>query len=97
MSANADTQALIGSVNVRADGVVGVSYYDMRNNTADPATLLTDHWLVTSRSVPHGTRTASPASFNYSNAPIARGLFLGDYMGVGEQRQHVLPPHACDK
>ena len=94
VSANADTQALIGSVNVRADGVVGVSYYDMRNNTADPATLLTDHWLVTSRDLATWNETRiTPASFNYSNAPIARGLFLGDYMGLVSSGNTFYPLH----
>ena len=27
-------------------GVVGVSYYDFRADTADPATLLTDYWFT---------------------------------------------------
>ena len=31
-----------------ADGAIGVLYYDMRNDTADRATLLVDAWLTTS-------------------------------------------------
>jgi hypothetical protein len=94
VSANVDTQALIGSVNVRADGVVGVSYFDLRNNTADPATLLTDHWLVTSRDLSTWSETRiTPASFNYANAPVARGLFLGDYMGLVSSGNTFYPLH----
>ncbi len=94
VSANADTQALIGSVNVRADGVVGVSYFDFRNNTADATTLLTDHWLVTSRDLSNWTETRiTPASFNYANAPFARGLFLGDYMGLVSSGNTFYPLH----
>lgn len=95
VSANPNTQALIGSVNVRADGVVGVSYYDLRNNTPDNTTLLSDHWLVTSRDLSTWTETRiTPTSFNYANAPFARGLFLGDYMGLVSSGTTFYPLHA---
>jgi hypothetical protein len=35
-------QAFTPSVHVSADGTVGVTYYDFRNNTPDPTTLPTD-------------------------------------------------------
>ncbi len=41
-------QAFSPSVTVRDDGTIGVSYFDFRNNTADPTTLLTDLWLTRS-------------------------------------------------
>ena len=76
-------QAFTPSVNVRADGTIGISYFDMRNNTADAATLLVDHWLATSIDGTNWTdRRVTPASFNLATAPVARGLFLGDYMGL---------------
>jgi hypothetical protein len=45
---NSDTavQAFTPSVQVQADGTIGVSYYDFRDDTADPATLLTSYWLT---------------------------------------------------
>ena len=44
----ARVQALLPAVAVRPDGTIGVLYYDMRNDTTDPATLLVDAWLTTS-------------------------------------------------
>ena len=42
---SAGTSAFLPSVEVAADGTVGVSYYDFRNNT--PASgLPTDHWFL---------------------------------------------------
>src|SRR5581483_693894 len=42
------TQAFTPAVNVRSDGVIAVTYYDFRNDTSDPNTLLTSYWMVTS-------------------------------------------------
>ena len=76
-------QALIPSVNARADGAIGVSYFDMRNNTTDATTLPVDHWLATSRDgVTWTDRRVTATSFEMGLAPVARGLFLGDYMGL---------------
>ena len=76
-------QALIPTVNARADGTIGISYFDMRNNTADPATLPVDYWLATSRDgVTWTDRRVTATSFDMATAPVARGLFLGDYMGL---------------
>lgn len=82
VNANASVQGLIPSVNARADGTIGVSYFDMRSNTSDPATLLTDYWLATSRDGVNWTDRRITAAFDLSIAPIARGFFLGDYMGL---------------
>ena len=41
-------QAFTPSVHVRANGTIGVTYYDFRSNTADPATLPTE--LIFARS-----------------------------------------------
>ena len=83
VSTAAGVAAFTPSVHVRADGVVGVTYYDFRSNTADPATLPTDYWLA--RSSDGGvtwaeTRVSSP--FDLSIAPNAGGLFLGDYQAL---------------
>jgi len=81
----AGVTAITPSVDVLANGTVGVTYYDLRNNTPDPATLLTDYFIVHSHD---GTTTwgpearITPTSFNYAIAPVARGLFLGDYEGL---------------
>lgn len=74
--------AFIPAVHVRHDGAVGVSYYDFRSNTADPATLLTDAWLARSRDGLAWRESRISQPFNLAKAPVARGYFLGDYQGL---------------
>ncbi|MBV8145953.1 MAG: exo-alpha-sialidase [Gammaproteobacteria bacterium] len=84
---NADTsvQAFTPTVNVRADGVVAVTYFDLRKNPSPPSTtaLYADCWMVTSSD---GGTTFSEqhlsGSFNLYNAPDSEGLFLGDYQSL---------------
>ena len=61
-------QALLPAVTVRADGMIGVLYYDMRNDTPDLATLLVDVWLTTSGDgVTWSERhVAGPFDFNFA-------------------------------
>lgn len=76
-------QAFTPSVHVRFDGTIGVTYYDLRSNTADPATLPTDYWLVRSRdggATWRESRVSRP--FDLAKAPFAGGLFVGDYEGL---------------
>jgi hypothetical protein len=78
-------QAFTPTVKVASDGTVGVTYYDLRNNT--PASgLPTDYWLVHC----HGTCT-DPANWSESHvagpfdeeqAAFSRGYFVGDYEGM---------------
>ena len=82
VNADANVQGLIPNVNARADGTIGVSYFDMRSNTADPATLPLDYWLATSRDGINWSERRITAAFDLAIAPIARGFFLGDYMGL---------------
>lgn len=83
-------QAFLPSVAVNGQGVVGVTYYDFRNDI-DAGTLveLADHWFVYCEA-----NCSDPASwmnneirltdnsFDYVPAPFAGGLFLGDYVGL---------------
>jgi hypothetical protein len=91
----ANRQAFTPSVAVAADGSVGVGYYDFRHNgtDADPSQPLeTDRFLSRcerpSASAPDlctggWTETRlTPRSFNLRVAPNARGLFLGDFVGL---------------
>jgi Neuraminidase (sialidase) len=77
--------AFTPTVKVAANGVVGVTYYDLRNNTADPG-LPTDAWLVrcsagcTTAASWKETHVAGP--FDEEQAPVAVGYFLGDYEGM---------------
>lgn len=75
--------AFTPTVHVLADGTIGIAYFDLRDNTFDPATLLAGYFLA--RSGDGGltwaeTRLAGP--FDLASAPNASGLFLGDYMGL---------------
>jgi hypothetical protein len=78
-------QAFTPSVHVAADGTVGVTYYDFRNNT--PATGLdTDTWLVhchaSCTNPANWSETHLAGPFNMEQAPVARGFFVGDYEGL---------------
>ena len=77
------TQAFTASINVTEDGKIGVTYYDFRNDTPSPATLLTSYWLLTSEDGGRTwseTRIARP--FDMRTAPDAGGFFVGDYEGL---------------
>ena len=78
----AGVAAFTPTVRVAADGTVAVTYYDFRNNTPDPG-LPTDYWIVHSHD---GGETWAEdhiaGSFDLQTAPVARGLFLGDYQGL---------------
>jgi hypothetical protein len=87
-------QAFIPSVAVAGDGAVGVTYYDFRND--DDAGEFTDHWLVRCQSDCasaeswSGEQRLTAASFDYRDAPEARGLFLGDYVGLAADESAFL-------
>ena len=86
--------AFTPSVDVLPDGTVGVSYYDLRNNTPDPTTLLTDYFLA--RSDDGGKRwretQITPTSFDDTTAPdTPSGFFLGDYQGLANDRDSFKP------
>ena len=86
--------AFTPAVDVSADGTVAVTYYDLRNNTPDPATLPTDAFIVVSHNGgasfdPEARLT--PDSFDTSMAPFARGFFLGDYEGLANDGVNFKP------
>ena len=78
----AAVQAFVPAVHVRNDGRVGVTYYDLRNNTDDPATLPTDYWLTSSADGVTWQETHVSGPFDLAIAPNARGLFVGDYQAL---------------
>ena len=58
-------------------------YYDMRNDTVNPASLLVDTCLATSTDGVNWTERHVAGSFDFNFAPIAEGgLFVGDYQGL---------------
>jgi hypothetical protein len=86
-------QAFTASVEVADDGTIGVTYYDFRDNTADPTTLPTDYWSVHCHpTTPTACTSAAnwsgfenrltDASFDMRDAPYAGGFFTGDYEGL---------------
>ena len=91
INADASVQGLIPGISARADGTIGISYFDMRSNTPDPATLLTDYWLATSRDGINWTDRRISAAFDLAVAPVARGYFLGDYMGLANAGNNFYP------
>jgi hypothetical protein len=87
----AEVPAFTPTLAVRADGTLGVMHYDLRSDTADPSTLLADVWLLTTTD---GTtwrerRVAGP--FDMALAPVAGGLFLGDYLAMVSEADRFLP------
>src|SRR3989475_4724314 len=86
----ADEQAFVPQVHVATDGSVAVTYYDFRNNDANPG-VPTDAWIVhctgnCGNQASWGDEARlSSASFDIEQAPAARGpfgFFLGDYEGL---------------
>jgi hypothetical protein len=93
---------------VTAQGTVVVTYYDFRNDV-DPGGELADHFAVhcdapCANGLSFGNEVRlTNASFDTLNAPVARGLFLGDYMGLATSGPDdavvgvFTQPHATDK
>lgn len=86
-----NVQAMIPTVHVRADGIIGVSYYDLRSNTSDPATLLTDYWLATSSDGINWSESRITETFDYTTAPFAGGYFIGDYQTLVSSNNIFIP------
>jgi hypothetical protein len=85
-------QAFVPAIVATGDGnAIVVTYYDFRNDTNMPAGFEgTDYFAVicnTGTDCSNGANWGSEqrlttASFNILNAPVSRGHFLGDYMGL---------------
>ncbi len=83
VNSSAGVAAFTPQVHVRADGTIGITFFDLRSNTSDIATLLTDYWIARSTDGVTFSETRVADSFNINTAPIAEGgYFLGDYMGL---------------
>jgi hypothetical protein len=79
-----------------------VTYYDFRNDTGGSGIEATDYFAVFCFAGLAGVDCSQPASwgserrltqssFNILNAPVARGHFLGDYMGLAANGRSVWP------
>jgi hypothetical protein len=82
---------------VHADGRVALMHYDLRSNTSDPATLLADAWLLTSRDGVTWSESHVAGPFDMTQAPNAEGLFLGDYQGLVASGTSFLPVLALSR
>lgn len=84
-------QAFTPTVHVHASGTIGVTYYDFRSNTPDPATLPTE--LVFARSADGLTwqENRLTPTFDMATAPFARGLFIGDYHALTSANNVFVP------
>jgi hypothetical protein len=91
VNADHNVQAFTPTIHVRADGVIGVTYYDLRNATASPASLLTDCWLVTSSDGVTFRESHLSGPFDLDLAPNSQGLFLGDYESLASTASGFLP------
>ncbi|MGH8397746.1 MAG: sialidase family protein [Gammaproteobacteria bacterium] len=83
--------AFTPSVAVMADGTIGVSYFDFRNNTSDPSQLITDYWFTSSTDGVHWSEQHISGPFDLDLAPNAEGLFLGDYQALTVIGQAFVP------
>lgn len=90
---NADhaVQAFTPTINVRPDGAIAVTYFDLRNDTF-PGVFLSDCWIVVSRdggATFQESHLSGPLDLNL--APDSQGLFLGDYQSLANARGAFLP------
>jgi Neuraminidase (sialidase) len=75
-------QSFNHAIAVANDGELGVLYYDDARNDASPG-IPTDVYLR--HSADGGLTWSTPqllASFDFANAPVSRGYFVGDYQGL---------------
>lgn len=92
-------QAFIPAIEVGPRGELVVTYYDFRNDVSDGKEA-TDYWAVfcDAKASDCANRASwgrelrlTDASFDMLNAPVARGHFLGDYMGLKRAGNAVYP------
>ena len=87
------TQAFTPAIRVDGAGNVAVIYYDFRNNATATPRLETDVWMV--RSTDGGAtwreERVTPVSFDMRAAPVARGFFTGDYIGLAAAGTRLNP------
>lgn len=77
-----DVAAFTPTLAAGRNGEVGLLHFDLREDTSDPATLLASAWLLTSSDGRSWRETKVWGPMNLARAPVARGYFLGDYMGM---------------
>lgn len=96
VNGNPAVAAFLPAMNVRADGMIGVSYFDLRPNTSDANTLYTSIWLARSTDAVNWQENQVSGPFSLSMAPQStwgNGLayFLGDYQGLASAGSTFVP------
>lgn len=81
INARADVAAFGPSIAIRADGTVGVSYFDLRAASSAGA-LTTTYRLTTSSDGKYWRESGIESAFDITQAPFANGWFIGDYHGL---------------
>lgn len=88
----ASAQAFNPAISVMPDGTIGVLYQDFRNDDSG-APLVTSTWLLHSHDGGlTWDETKVGNDFDMTGAPVARGFFPGDYMGLGATSDGVFHP-----
>jgi hypothetical protein len=95
INADAKTPAFTPTINVRADGVIAVTYYDFRNDLV-AGEALTDYWMVSSSDAQTFQEVHLVGPFPLVSAPDAtgEGFFLGDYQSLKSTASAFLPAFA---
>ncbi|MGB9149586.1 MAG: sialidase family protein [Burkholderiales bacterium] len=86
-----DVQAFTPTIRILTDGTIGVSYFDLRSNTADARTLPTEYWLTRSLDGTNWRETRITPTFDLATAPFAGGFFLGDYQALAGTGNAFMP------
>jgi hypothetical protein len=89
----ASAQAFTPTVNVRSDGMIAVTYYDLRSNDATPisGSLFADSWLVTSADGTRFVEQHLSGAFDLLLAPQSPGPFLGEHQALVSTADAFLP------
>jgi hypothetical protein len=81
-------------VHVRADGTVGVTYFDLRAPSPSSTMLMTAHWLARSANAATWTENSIGEPFDMFLAPTSGGpnvFFVGDYHGLSSVGNVFVP------
>lgn len=77
--------AFTAGLAVASDGTIGLTYYDLRNDTPDLHHLLANYWLIQSAdggTTWHESALAGPFDMALAPGGEAGAYFLGDYEGI---------------
>jgi len=92
INAVTSTQAFTPTVRVGANGKLGVSYFDFRDDHGATGQLPTDYWLTVSGDGNNWSETRVTGPFDLRNAPHDNGgWFLGDYQALAALPEAFLP------